>query len=474
MPVTFFVPQNITVHLGLPADNSAPNITVPFSDYVKNVASSEIFPNWPENAIRANIYAQISYALNRIFTEYYRAQGYDFDITNSTQYDQSFVPGRDIFENISQLTDELFNDYIVIQGNLEPFFAQYCNGTTTTCPGGLSQWGTVDLANQGYTPYEILTYYYGDNIGLVTNAPVADVPVGYPGTPLQLGSSGAAVNSIQLFLNRISRNYPAIPKIMYTDGFFDVATENAVKEFQRIFNLTPDGIVGKATWYKLYFIFTTVKKLSELDSEGVKLELVSKQYKTELKEGDRGDNVSLIQYFLNLIGQFNDFIPPLSIDGIYGPATATAVSAFQQSEGLPQTGIVDQTTWDALYSRYISVVAGLPADFKNNGVPVYPGTPLRRGQSGNAVRQLQTYLSKIADFNSNIPKIPVTGFFGNETENATLAFQRAYGLPPRGVVGLNTWNSIAELYNDIILGEDRSVGQYPGYPLGKSSSGGGQ
>ena len=469
MPVTFFVPQNITVHLGLPADNSAPNVTVPFSDYIKNVASSEIFPTWPENAIRANIYAQVSYALNRIFTEYYRTQGYDFDITNSTQFDQSYVQGRDIFENISQIVDDLFNDYIVREGNLEPFFAQYCNGTTTTCPGGLSQWGTVDLANQGYTPYEILTYYYGDNISLVTNAPIADVTASYPGTPLQLGSSGAAVTSLQLFINRISRNYPAIPKIVYTDGYFDTATENAVKEFQRIFNLTPDGIVGKATWYKIYFIFTTVKRLSELDSEGVKLELVSRQYKTELKEGDSGDNVSLIQYFLSLISQFNDFIPPVAIDGIYGPATANAVSAFQQSEGLPQTGVVDKATWDALYSRYTSVVAGLPADFRNNGIPVYPGSALRRGQSGNNVRQLQIFLSKIADFNSSIPKVSVTGNFGSETENAVLAFQRAYGLPQRGVVGLNTWNAIANLYNDIILGEDRSVGQYPGYPLSENS-----
>ncbi len=469
MPVTFFVPQNIVVHLGAPSNSSAPNVTVPFTDYIKNVASSEIYPTWPENAIRANIYAQISYALNRIFTAHYRAQGYDFDITNSTQFDQSFVQGRDIFENISQIVDDLFNDYIVRQGDLAPLFAQYCNGTTTTCPGGLSQWGTVDLANQGYTPYEILTYFYGDDINLVTDAPVANVTVGYPGTPLQLGSMNQYVTSIQLFLNRISRNYPAIPKIVYTDGFFDVATENAVKEFQRIFNLTPDGIVGKATWYKIYFIFTTVKRLSELDSEGVKLDLVSRQYKTELKEGDQGDGVQLIQYFLNLIAEFNDFIPAVSIDGIYGPATAKSVSAFQQSASLPETGIVDKTTWDALYSRYVSVIAGLPPDYRGGAAAVYPGSALRRGQSNNNVRLLQTYLSKIADFNSAIPKVSITGSFGTETENAVLAFQRAYGLPQRGVVGLNTWNAIADLYNDLILGEERSSGQYPGYPLSENA-----
>ncbi len=468
MPVSFSVPETITVHLGVPSDNSAPNVTVPFVQYIKNVASSEIFPTWPENAIRANIYTQITYALNRVFTEYYRAQGYDFDITNSTQFDQSYVNGRDIFENISQLVDELFNDYIIREGNLEPIFAQYCNGTTTTCPGGLSQWGTVDLANQGLTPYEILRYYYGDDIGLRQDAPIANLTESYPGTPLRLGSSGAPVRSLQLFLNRISRNYPAIPKIPYTDGLFDVSTENAVKEFQRIFNLTEDGVVGKATWYKIYFIFTTVKRLSELNSEGVKLDLVSRQYKTDLREGDRGDEVSLIQYFLRLIGEFNDFIPSPNIDGIYGPNTATAVSAFQESAGLPPTGIVDEATWDALYSRYISVVAGLPEDYRGGGVPIYPGTPLRRGSTGSAVRQLQTFLSKISEFNSAIPKVSVTGTFGQETQNAVLAFQRNYGLPARGVVGLSTWNAIAELYNDLILGEERSPGQYPGTPISAS------
>lgn len=468
MPVSFSIPETITVHLGVPADSSAPNVTVPFAQYIKNVASSEIYPTWPENAIRANIYTQITYALNRVFTEYYRAQGYNFDITNSTQYDQSYVNGRDIFENISQIVDELFNDYIIREGNLEPIFAQYCNGTTTTCPGGLSQWGTVDLANQGLSPYEILRYYYGEDIGLRQDSPIANLAESYPGTPLRLGSSGAAVRSLQLFLNRISRNYPAIPKIPYTDGLFDIPTEDAVKEFQRIFNLTADGIVGKATWYKIYFIFTTVKRLSELDSEGIKLDTVSRQYRTDLREGDQGNEVSLIQYFLSLIAEFNDYIPAPNIDGIYGPNTVSAVSAFQESAGLSPTGIIDEATWNALYSRYLSVVAGLPADYRGGGIPVYPGTPLRRGSTGSGVRQLQTFLSKISQFNSTIPTVSVTGNFGQETQNAVLAFQRNYGLPPRGVVGLSTWNAIAELYNDLILGEERSPGQYPGTPISAS------
>ena len=165
-----FIPENITVHLG-PPDSDADNVTLSFLDYIKNVASSEIYPTWPENALRANIYAQISFALNRIYTEWYPSQGYDFDITNSTAFDQAFVPNRDIYDNISRLVDSLFNSYVRRQGSIEPYFTQYCNGTTVTCEG-LSQWGTVPLAEQGLIPYEILQNYYGDDIDIVQNAPV--------------------------------------------------------------------------------------------------------------------------------------------------------------------------------------------------------------------------------------------------------------------------------------------------------------
>lgn len=473
MAYTFYVPQNITVHLGAPDDPTAENVTVPFANYIKNVASSEIYPTWPENAIRANIYAQITFALNRIFTQHYRARGYLFDITNSTQYDQAFVYGRDFFENIGQLAEELFNSYIVRQNNIEPIFARYCNGTTSVCPGGLSQWGTVELANQGYTPYEILQHYYGDNINIIRDAPVADIPESYPGTPLRIGSSGSDVLLIQLVLNRISVNYPAIPKIAYPNSVFGVETEAAVKKFQEIFNLTADGVVGKATWYRLYRMYTTVKRLSELDSEGVALETVSRQFREELSQGDTGDAVRLIQYFISIIAEFNDFIPSVAIDGIYGPSTANSVTVFQRSEGLPMTGIVDRATWDLLYSRYISVIAGLPSDYVRGNAAIYPGTVLRRGMNGESVRQLQTYLSKISEYNNNIPKVSITGYFGNDTERAVLAFQRANNLPPKGVVGLSTWEAISRQYNDISLSEIRAAGQYPGYVLSENSSNGG-
>ncbi len=230
-----FIPENIVVHLGRP-NQDAQNVTVPFPEYIKNVASSEIYPTWPENAIRANIYAIITFALNRIYTEWYRSRGYDFDITNSTQYDQAFQYGRDIFENISEIVDEIFNNYVRKQGSVAPYFTQFCNGTTVTCDG-LSQWGTVELANQGLTPLEILQYYYGDDIEIVQNAPIRSGIESYPGTPLEVGDAGNEIKTIQVQLNRISNNYPAIPKINPSNGIFGEQTAAAVRTFQGIFNL---------------------------------------------------------------------------------------------------------------------------------------------------------------------------------------------------------------------------------------------
>ena len=215
--VTPFAPQRITVHLGAP-NTPAENVTVEFPDYIKNVASSEIYPTWNESALRANILAIVSFALNRVYTEFYRSRGYDFDITNNTAYDQAFVNGRSFFTNISRLVDELFNSYIRRPGFVEPLAAKYCNGTTVTCEG-LSQWGSQELAQQGYNSIQILKSYYGD-IEIVSNAPVQNYTSSYPGTPIRRGNIGPYVVVIQTELNRISQNYPAIPKIPKIDGIF--------------------------------------------------------------------------------------------------------------------------------------------------------------------------------------------------------------------------------------------------------------
>ncbi len=459
-----YIPSTITVHLGAPDNTSAENVTVNFADYIKNVASSEIFPTWPDNAIHANIYAQISYALNRIYTEYYRSRGYNFDITNSTAFDQSFVKNRDIFENISRIVDEIFNDYIKRQGNLEPLFAAFCDGREVVCDG-LSQWGSVDLANQGYTPYEILTYYYGDDIELVRDAPIQSIRETYPGTPLRLGSSGQDVQVIQTQLNRISRDYPSIPKIPSNDGIFGIETENAVKEFQEIFNLTSDGIIGKGTWYKIKYIYVAVSNLAELNSEGIRLEDIPKQFVGDIRLGNQGDPVRVLQYYLALIAAYNNAIPAPTIDGIFGQGTLSAVNSFQTEYGLPQTGIVDAATWNKLTEVYLGIIESNPPDFQANEPIPYPGTPIRPGSSGDAVRVIQERLSYISRFRTNIPNVEITGYFGPQTLNAVNAFASDQGLPARGFVGPVLWDLIEDTYFDLVEGDKKTSGQNPGYTV---------
>ena len=350
--VTPYVPQRITVHLGTPSSN-AENVTVLFSDYVKNVASSEIYPTWDESALRANILAIVSFALNRIYTEFYRSRGYDFDITSSTAYDQYFVKGRGFFENISRLVDELFNDYLRRPGFVEPLAAKFCNGTTVTCEG-LSQWGSQNLAQQGYNSTQILRSYYG-NVETVLNAPIRGIMSSYPGTPLQVGSTGPNVVIVQTSINRISQNYPAIPKIPAVDGIYGSQTEASVRAFQQIFGLTPDGIVGPATWYELVRLYTGVNSLSELRSQGQQFYAINWSPPNALQAGDTGEKVRQLQYMLSVLSAYITQIPPVSVDGIYGPTTRSAVISAQRRFRLPETGVVDAMTWDEIYDQFSGI-----------------------------------------------------------------------------------------------------------------------
>lgn len=442
-PATPYVPEYITVHLGTPSSN-ARNVRVPFPEYIKNVASSEIYPTWPENAIRANIYAQISFALNRIYTEYYRSRGYDFDITNATQYDQSFVEGRDIFENISRIVDDIFNDYVVKQGQVQPYFTQYC---ADRC-NGLSQWGTVSLANRGYTPYRILQNYYGNDINIVTDAPIqANVP-SYPGSPLRLGSSSEEVRELQRQLNRIGLNYPSIPKIPAISGIFDAPTQNAVRRFQSIFNLAPDGIVGKETWYKIKYIYNGIKGLSELYSEGISYTEAQRRFPQVLRRGDRGNYIRILQYYLNFLGFFNPKLPQIGVDGVFGQETYDAVLTFQNLYGLPVDGIVGRNTWNMIQNAYNGVLNSLPEQYKKYSDLLYPGYFITTGAKGQVVRQLQTYINVIANNIPSVPRVTVDGDFGNATKAAVSAIQNLYGLETNGQVGPLTWNVITDLYED--------------------------
>ncbi len=441
------IPTYITVHLGRP-NQPAENVTLPFTEYIKNVASSEIYPTWPENAIRANILAQISFALNRIYTEYYRSRGYDFDITNNTAIDQAFNKDGEVYSNISAIVDEIFNNYIVRRGRVEPLYAQFCDGYTTSC-NGLSQWGSVTLANRGLSPIEILRYYYGDDISLVYNAPISDNTQSYPGTALRRGSFGDDVVTIKRELNRISQNYPAIPKIQYINGVFDLETENAVKKFQEIFNLSPDGIVGKATWYKIKQIFASVKRLSELTGEGLTISEVARRYTRELNMGSQGEDVEALQYYLAFIGYFFPELPPIPITGFFGEFTRDAVFSFQNTYGLPVTGVVDANVFNRIEQVYNTVVSELPANYQSAIGEPYPGRFLVEGDRGESVRIIQGYLNKIGQNVEQIPVIEVDGIFGVRTKAAVIALQQYLGIEQTGAIGPVEWAEIITLGNNL-------------------------
>ncbi len=465
MPIiTPYVPSYITVHLGTPSSN-AQNVTVSFPDYIKNVASSEIYPTWNESAIYANIYAQISFALNRIYLEHYRSQGYSFNITNSTAYDQAFTPGRNIFDNISRIVDDIFNDYIRRMGYAEPLAAIYCNGTTSTC-NGLSQWGSEDLASQGYSSINILKYYYGYNIELVQEAPVMGLQSSYPGYPLQLGNTGDNVVVIQTSLNRVSQNYPSIPKISPVNGIFEASTQAAVLRFQEIFNLTPDGIVGKSTWYKLVYLYTAVKKLGELESEGQRLFGINLSYPDAISEGNRGEKVFILQYFLSVLAEFYNNIPFIAITGTFGNDTKNAVIAFQKSQNLPQTGIVNDVTWNEIYRDFRGIVTTViePGATPKTFIP-FAGTTLQVGSSGEEVTTLQQYLNNISSVYENISPVAVTGEFNQATMNSVMQYQKEFGLKVTGTVDRTTWNSIGSTYLDIVSANNPQPTQYPGYKM---------
>ena len=464
--VTPTIPTTITVHLGAP-NQPAPNVTVPFLDYVKNVASSEIYPTWPENAIRANMYAQISFALNRIFTEYYPSRGYDFDITNNTAYDQYFVKGRTVFDNISRIADDIFDSYVVKGEGIEPYFTQYCNGTTTTCDG-LSQWGTVPLAQEGLGPYEILTRFYGEDIDIVTDAPVRNGQPSYPGRPLRLGDSGNAVQQMQIRLNRISTNYPNIPKINPTDGNFGVSTEETVRAFQRTFRLSEDGVVGPATWYRITYLFNAVKRLSELDSEGIRIDELPRAFEELLSLGDTGDDVRVMQYYLAVIAAYYDTIPPVAVSGVFDEDTEGAVRAFQQQFGLAQDGVVGRQTWQAMEDAYEGIRTA--SNLIEGGVVLFPGRVLQAGFQGEDVATIQEYLAYIATVYPALPAPAVTGVYGLETVQAVEAFQQEFGLEVNGIVGVTTWDAIASLYSDLRTGNTQQLGQFPGTTLSEEVS----
>ena len=461
------IPKNITVHLGKPAA-SARNVTVSFRSYIANVASSEVYPTWPESALRANIHCQISLALNRIYTEWYPSRGYSFNITNSTSYDQYYVHGRTVFDVMVRLTDDIFNTYLRKTGTVNPYYSEYCDGKSVTCPG-LKQWGTVTLAKQGKTPLQILKYYYGSDIEIVRTNNIQAIPQSYPGSPLRQGDSGTAVFTLQRQLNRIAKDYPFFGKLT-VDGVFGPRMVSTVKTFQRQFNLTADGVVGRQTWYKISYIYVSVKDLAELTSEGETSSGTLSDGSwggTALRTGSTGSAVEQVQFWLNTLAQYESAIPSLAVDGRYGAATASAVRAFQRRYGLTVDGVVGRETWNAIYNEFRSIQS-------DNGTPnAYPGTALREGASGQNVRLVQFWLKIAHTVYSRLNDLTVDGRFGAATTAAVKRFQTYFGLTSDGVVGRTTWNKLYEVYNDIankLLSSSLRPGEYPGI-LRRGSSG---
>ena len=334
------------------------------------------------------------------------------------------------------------------------------------CPGGLSQWGSVNLAQEGLTPFEILRNYYGEDIELVTDVPVGSIESSAPSYALQLGSTGDDVRILQIRLNRISDNYPSIPKIVQTDGIFTNDTEAAVLRFQEIFQLTPDGVVGNATWFAIERIYAGVKRLNELYSEGITLQEVTKQYPGVLQRGSMGMGVRNLQFFLNYIEPYYNTGITVDIDGIFGESTENAVLNFQKLMGLDADGVVGEETWRALYNAYRGIVRQIPVRFTDGNTIPFPGTILRIGSESEDVRVLQEYLNFISERIPEVPSLSVTGYFGEQTQAAVQAVQRLYGLDPNGLVGAITWNAITSLYSDLYQGERLHEGQYPGYEIG--------
>lgn len=459
------IPRYMRVHLGRPGSN-ARIVTVPFADYIKNVASSEIYPTWPENAIRANIYCQISLALNRVYTEWYPSKGYNFDITNSTTVDQAFVYGRDIFENISRIVDELFTSYVRKVNTINPYYTEYCDGRTAQCPG-LKQWETVTYANRGLNPFEILKRYY-TNIEIVTTDRIEDNIGSYPGYALKVGMRDSAVSIIQNQLNRISVNYPAIKPIIPVDGVFTRELESSVKTFQRQFNLTADGIVGRATWFKISYIYVAVKKLAELQSEGEQIGGSGQYPGFVLREGSTGVYVQQLQYFLNTVADYTPLVDNIRIDGNFGRGTRAAVVSFQKLARLTPDGLVGEATWNTLVQAYEDTqrvdVPEIPP------VVPYPGTPLRLGSEGESVRSVQYYMNRIFLGSSSIPQLTIDGIFGPMTENVVIAFQTEQNLTPDGIVGQQTWDRMISVYNTIITNAITSQPEYQLYDFTTDNS----
>ena len=445
------IPYEVRVHLGRPESN-ATNVHIPFREYVWNVASHEVEWHWTDSTLEANIYCIISLVLNRIYTEWYPSRGKNFDITSETYNDQKFVYQGEYSVRIRTMVEQIFNRFIRRGGHKEPFFAEYCNGTTATCPG-LSQTGSQALGLQGYTPIQILRYYYPPDVSIHETNNMQHIQASYPGYPLSMGVSGESVRVMQNYLNRIRVNYTwQIPQINPVDGVFGTQTYNAVRGVQEIYvssqPSTPvTGIVDFTTWYRIVYLYTAIRKLGELISEGQIIGVDRTPPTTTLGQGStQRREIGILQFLLNFISDFYPEVPSVIPDNNFGAETVNAVRAFQMAFNLTSDGTVGRNTWNKLFEVYWNlnddIILPPPPPPPPPPIPPFPGTNQQVGSSGAAVSQIQNCLNNIANRYPTIPKLTVDGQFGNNTRNAVIVFQRIFGLAQDGIVGPVTWNRI--------------------------------
>ena len=366
---------------------------------------------------------------------------------------------------MSEIVDDIFDSYIRRREYVEPLFAEYCDGIEVSC-NGLSQWGSLSLAEEGLDYYSILKRYYGDDIVIESNVPVESVNISTPTVTLREGDTGRDVEIVQRRLNRISTNFPGIPKIYSQDGFFGKETTDAVKKFQEVFGLEADGLVGRATWNQIQFIYTAVKKLYTVSSEGLRLSDVTTKYSDTLALGSTGEGVLTVQYYLSYIALFVSTVRSVAYDGSFGKLTEEAVKSFQQTYGLPVNGIVDRQVWDTLENVYFGMVSGIDYEFYGGRILPFPGRILRDGIEGNDVRVLQEYLNYIAKYYPEIPTVNVDSIFGSATGEQVKAFKRIFNIPGTpDRVNAPAWNAIASIYDDLYTGGSVNSGQFAGYTL---------
>lgn len=446
------IPAFITVHLGAP-NSDAESVTVSFPDYIKGVGSASLSADIPPEALRALIYGQMTLTLNRIQERTYRKQGKSYDITSDPNYDQYYVYGVPVPEEINSEVNRLFGGYIAQGNDVKPIDVKICYTENERCRG-MSVGGAIALSDRGYGYLDILKYYFGRDVYIAEDALVKGLSnaldVSYPQFS---GSSGSNVTGLQIMLNYVGKSYTTIPYIENPDGIYGYETEESVRELQRLFNIEQSGIFDQKTYYALLYAFDRIKTLSDLVEQGIELSEIPTELRSELKYGSIGNSIKLLQYWLSFLSAFEERIPPLDVIGVFGEKTYRSVVAFQELFGLEPSGVVYSDTWNALNGVYEGLYDSLPEFIISDSAVDYYGNLLVLGSVGVDVRYLQLYLNKVAEYYTDNPSVEVNGEYDIATEASVRAFQELFGIKNTGVVSSTTWNRLSDVYDAIVLSE---------------------